>query len=29
MMAKQALEASGKEIPFEVAVIGVDGERRS
>jgi len=29
MMAKQALEASGKDIPFEVAVIGVDGERRS
>ena len=28
MMAKQALEASGKEIPFDVAVIGVDGERR-
>ncbi len=29
MMARQALEASGKVIPFEVAVIGVDGERRS
>ncbi|WP_305043184.1 iron-sulfur cluster-binding oxidoreductase [Geoalkalibacter sp.] len=29
MMAKQALEASGKDIPFEVAIIGVDGERRA
>ncbi|MGE4343345.1 MAG: iron-sulfur cluster-binding oxidoreductase [Geoalkalibacter sp.] len=29
MMAKQALEASGKNIPFELAIIGVDGERRS
>jgi len=29
MMAQRALEASGKNIPFEVAVIGVDGERRS
>jgi hypothetical protein len=29
MMAQRALEASGKDIPFEVAVIGVDGERRS
>lgn len=29
LMAQKALEASGKEIPFEVAVIGVDGERRS
>ena len=28
MMAQRALEASGKDIPFEVAVIGVDGERR-
>jgi hypothetical protein len=29
IMAQRALEASGKDIPFEVAVIGVDGERRS
>jgi hypothetical protein len=29
LLARQALEASGKEIPFEVAVIGVDGTRRS
>ncbi|MDY6847689.1 MAG: iron-sulfur cluster-binding oxidoreductase [Thermodesulfobacteriota bacterium] len=29
MMAEQALEASGKNIPFELAIIGVDGERRS
>ncbi len=29
IMAQQALQASGKEIPFEVVVIGVDGERRS
>jgi hypothetical protein len=29
IMAQKALEASGKNIPFEVAVIGVDGERRS
>jgi hypothetical protein len=29
MMARQALEASGKDIPFEIAVLGVDGERRS
>ena len=29
MMAQKALEASGKDIPFEVVVIGVDGERRS
>ncbi len=29
MMVKQAVDASGKDIPFEVAVIGVDGERRS
>ena len=28
MMAQQALAASGKDIPLEVAVIGVDGERR-
>ncbi len=29
MMAQRALEASGKEIPLEIVVIGVDGERRS
>lgn len=29
MMAQQAVEASGKDIPLEIAVIGVDGERRS
>jgi hypothetical protein len=29
MMAQRALEASGKDIPLEIAVIGVDGERRS
>jgi len=29
IMAQRALEASGKDIPFEVAVLGVDGERRS
>ncbi len=29
MVVKQALEASGKDIPLEVVVIGVDGERRS
>jgi hypothetical protein len=29
IMAQRALEASGKNIPFEVPVIGVDGERRS
>ncbi len=29
MMAEQALKASGKDIPFEVAVIGVNGERKS
>jgi len=29
MMAEQALAASGKDIPLEVAIIGVDGERRS
>jgi hypothetical protein len=28
-VAQLALAASGKEIPFEVVVIGVDGERRS
>lgn len=29
MMAQRAVEASGKDIPLEIAVIGVDGERRS
>ena len=29
MMAEQALKLSGKEIPFEVAVIGVNGERKA
>jgi len=29
MMAQQAVEASGKDVPLEIAVIGVDGERRS
>ncbi|PLX82297.1 MAG: iron-sulfur cluster-binding oxidoreductase [Desulfuromonas sp.] len=29
MMAQQALAQSGKEIPLEIAVIGVGGERRS
>jgi len=29
MMAEQALQASGKDIPFEVAVIGINGERKS
>lgn len=29
MMAQKAVEASGKNIPLEIAVIGVDGERRS
>ncbi len=29
MMAEKALELSGKQIPFEVAVIGVNGERKS
>ena len=29
MIAKQALDASGKDIPFEVVVIGVNGERRN
>ena len=28
MMAQQALRDSGKDIPFELAVIGVDGSRR-
>jgi hypothetical protein len=29
IMAQQALAASGKDIPFEVVVIGVDGERKA
>lgn len=29
MMAQQAIAASGKNIPLEIAVLGVDGERRS
>jgi len=29
IMAEQAIAASGKDIPLEVAVIGVNGERRS
>ena len=29
MMAEQALELSGKDIPLEIAVIGVNGERKS
>ncbi|NIQ93274.1 MAG: iron-sulfur cluster-binding oxidoreductase [Desulfuromonadales bacterium] len=29
MMAQQAVEASGKDVPLEIAVIGVDGELRS
>jgi len=29
MMAEQAVAASGKDIPLEVAIIGVDGERRN
>jgi len=29
MMAQQALQASGKDIPLDVVVIGVDGERRN
>jgi len=29
MMAQQAVAACGKDIPLEIAVIGVDGERRS
>ena len=29
MLAQQAVAASGKEIPLEIAVIGVDGTRRS
>ncbi|AMV71384.1 iron-sulfur cluster-binding oxidoreductase [Desulfuromonas carbonis] len=29
LMAQQAIAQSGKEVPLEIAVIGVDGERRS
>ncbi len=29
MMAQQAVAASGKDIPLEIAILGVDGERRS
>ncbi len=29
MMAQQAIEKSGNEVPLEVAILGVDGERRS
>lgn len=29
LFAKQAVEASGKNIPLEIAVIGIDGTRRS
>jgi hypothetical protein len=29
IMAEQAIAASGKDIPLEIAVIGVNGERRS
>ncbi len=29
MMAQQAIAQSGKDVPLEIAVIGVDGERRS
>jgi len=29
MMARQAIDKSGKVVPLEVAVLGVDGERRS
>ena len=29
MMAEKALELSGKDIPLEIAVIGVNGERKS
>jgi len=29
MFAQQAIEKSGKDVPLEIAVIGVDGERRS
>ncbi len=29
MFAQQAIEKSGQEVPLEVAIIGVDGQRRS
>jgi hypothetical protein len=29
MMAQQALKKSGKEIPFEIVVIGINGERKN
>ncbi len=29
MMARQAIADSGKDVPLEVAVIGIDGERRA
>jgi hypothetical protein len=29
MLAQEAIKRSGREVPLEVAVIGVDGERRS
>jgi hypothetical protein len=29
MMAEKALQLSGRQIPFEVAIIGVDGERKA
>jgi hypothetical protein len=29
IMARQAIAQSGKDVPLEVAVLGVDGERRS
>lgn len=29
MMVREAIEASGKEIPLETVIVGVDGERRN
>lgn len=29
VMAEQAVQASGKDIPLEIVIIGIDGERRS
>jgi hypothetical protein len=29
MLAQEAIKRSGKEVPLEVAVIGINGERRS
>jgi len=29
MMAQQAVEQSGKDVPLVIAVIGIDGERKS